>query len=85
MLSVVLLSAIYAECCYPKCHCAECGGAKTKHQMLHKGTIDFLSWGKCYKTFYGRNLRFFKYARQFLLGKPFQTSLIFVGKARSLP
>jgi len=60
MLSVVLLSAIYAECCYAKCHCAKCGGAKTKHQMLHKGTIDFLSWGQCCKTFNGRNLQFFK-------------------------
>jgi hypothetical protein len=33
---------------------------------------------QCYKTFYVRNL-------VFVPGKPFQSSLLFVGKARSLP
>jgi hypothetical protein len=34
--------------------------------------------GQFYKTFYGRKLRI-------LVGKPFQPSSLFVGKARSLP
>ncbi len=41
--------------------------------------------GLSYKTFYGRNLRIFVISRVFAPGKPFQPSLIFVGKARGLP
>jgi hypothetical protein len=39
--------------------------------------------GPCYKTFYGLKLRLF--IREFIPGKPFQPSLMFVVKARSLP
>ncbi len=34
---------------------------------------------KCYKTFYGRNLL------MFIPGRPFQHSLMYVGKARNMP
>jgi hypothetical protein len=37
--------------------------------------------GQCYKTFFGRNLRMWKV---FGPGKPFQPSLMFEGKTRSL-
>jgi hypothetical protein len=39
--------------------------------------------GQSYKTFYGRNFRIFVIS--YCNGKPFQPSLMFVGKARSLP
>ncbi len=42
-------------------------------------------WGQCYKKFYGHKLRLSYYARTFVPGKPFQPSLMFVGKARTLP
>jgi hypothetical protein len=42
-------------------------------------TNNRLGWGLYYKTVYGRNLRIFLIV--FFLGKPFQPSLMFVGKA----
>jgi hypothetical protein len=39
---------------------------------------------RCQKTFYGRNLLMFVH-KVFVPGKPFQLSLIFLGKGRSLP
>jgi hypothetical protein len=42
--------------------------------------------GQSYKTFYGRNLQIFCYRLENLsLAKPFQPSLMIVGKARGLP
>ncbi len=41
--------------------------------------------GQCYKTFYGRKLRLFIISKSVVPGKPFQPSLIFVGKDRGLP
>ncbi len=42
--------------------------------------------GLYYETFYGRNLRIFVISSiVFVLCKPFQPSVMFVGKARSLP
>ncbi len=38
------------------------------------------SLSRCYKTFYARNLQ-----RMFVLGRHLQPSILFVGKARSLP
>jgi hypothetical protein len=40
--------------------------------------------GRCYKTFYSRNLRISQKARVFIPGKP-QLSLMFVRKAKNLP
>jgi hypothetical protein len=37
------------------------------------------------KLFYVRNLQIFVIARVFVLGKPFEPSLMFVGEVRSLP
>ncbi len=44
-----------------------------------------VTWGQTYKTFYGRNLQNSVKARVLVPGKPFQPSLMFVGKAKSLP
>jgi hypothetical protein len=41
-------------------------------------------WGLYYKTFYGCNIRILVIARVFVPGKPLQSSLMFVGKARVL-
>jgi hypothetical protein len=41
------------------------------------------TWEQGYKTFYGRKLQIF--VMMFVPGKPFQNSLLFVGKAKSLP
>ncbi len=41
--------------------------------------------GQYYKTFQSHNLRIFVISQSFVLGKPFQPSLMFVGEARSLP
>ncbi len=41
--------------------------------------------GQCYKTFYGRKLRIFVKAGAFAPGKPFQSSLLFADRVRSLP
>ncbi len=38
-----------------------------------------------YKTFNSSNLRMFVLARVFVIGKAFQLSIMFVGKAKSLP
>ncbi len=43
------------------------------------------SWCRCYKTFFLRNLRIFVINWVFVHCKPLQPSLLFVGKARSLP
>ncbi len=43
------------------------------------------SWSQCYKTFYGRNLRFFIIIRVSVPGKPFQPSLMFACKAGAYP
>jgi hypothetical protein len=40
----------------------------------------FCCWGQSYKAFYARNLR---KASVFVRGKPFQPSVMFVGKASS--
>jgi hypothetical protein len=37
-------------------------------------------WCQSYKTFYGRNLQIFNNKLVFVPGKPFQPSLMFVGK-----
>jgi hypothetical protein len=58
----------------------------TKQKIFHN--IDLRSFelrGQSYKTFYGHNLQVFVKARVFVLDKPFQPSLMFVCKARSLP
>ncbi len=36
-----------------------------------------------YKTFYGRNLQIFVICQSFVLGKPFQPSVVFVVKAEA--
>ncbi len=60
------------------------------NNTIHKALITFVKSfivqvkGQYYKTFYGHNLQIFV-ARVFVPVKPFQPSLLFVGKARGLP
>jgi hypothetical protein len=65
------------------------GLGETLHQRFFQGkkvTLDrVLAWAQFYKTFYGRNLIIFLTYISVFRGRPFQFSLIFVGKARSLP
>ncbi len=52
-------------------------------RKLHFITLD--TRGQCYRTFYGRNLRMFVVSQGVALGRPFQPSIMFADKARSLP
>ncbi len=48
-------------------------------------TQKYQTRGQCYQTFYGRNLRNFVISWNVCPGKPFQPSVMFVGKARAYP
>ncbi len=49
--------------------------------MRKKVYVVVETWGKYYKTFYGRKLQIFIVG--FVPGKPFQPSLMFAGKTRA--
>jgi hypothetical protein len=53
--------------------------------VTKKKSLITLTPGQCYKTFYSRKLGLFILSRAFVPGQPFQPSLMFVGKSRSLP
>ncbi len=54
--------------------------------MVEAGNSTADNKGLYYKTFYGRNLRIFIISYiVFVLGKPFQPSLMFSGKAGAYP
>jgi len=53
--------------------------------LKHFFSLSLKVWAKYYKTFYVRNLVMSEIARVFVLGKPFQPSLMVVSKACSLP
>jgi hypothetical protein len=52
--------------------------------IIFGGTIKF-SRGQCCKMFYGSKLQIFVISLVLVPGKLFQPSLMFVGKARTLP
>ncbi len=68
------------------------GLARDKRSSLFCGIVsdekkffNLVTWAQCFKTFYVGNLRVFTKAREFVPDRPFQPSLLFVDKARSLP
>jgi hypothetical protein len=63
----------YGDSQQPKVHLQSADKFIIINKTVHSRSL-------CYKTFYDRNLQIF-----FVLGKPFQPSLMFVGEARSLP
>jgi hypothetical protein len=54
-------------------------------QYARLPNAEYLFRGHCYKTFYICKLLIFIKARAFVPGKPFQPSLMFVGKTEAYP
>jgi hypothetical protein len=71
--------------------CHVCGkvfsdaAAVKRHVKVSAGGVSLEAWDQCYKTFYGRKLQFLWLARAFIPGRFFQSTLLLVSKARSLP
>jgi hypothetical protein len=77
--SIGWTQAYFTKVIIYKCRKFYCTGAG---YLVCKTKIDFFSFStkdKSYKTFNGRNLQ------MFVPGRPFQPSVMFLGKARSLP
>jgi hypothetical protein len=53
--------------------------------MAEKKFYDIGARGNCYKTIYARNLQNFIVSHNVCPRQAFQSSLMFVGKARNLP